>query len=200
MDTFATLIDSYIALWNETNADARLALAESVWAPDGRYVDPLLAAHGPAAISAGVGAVQSQFPGWVFRLAAPIDAHHDQARFQWELGPAGAEPQAVGFDVAVRDEVGRLQLVLGFLDRVPPADDTPAHDTTDRHHRMTTVRAPTPPRMLSPGRRAGQVTGASWSSGTGSGWWRVEAASESLILSAGSRANSASTAATMKAT
>jgi hypothetical protein len=129
MDTFATLIDSYIALWNETDEHARRTLAETVWAPDGRYVDPLLAANGPAAISAGVGAVQGQFPGWVFRLAAPIDAHHDQARFQWELGPAGAEPQAVGFDVAVRNDDGRLQLVLGFLDRVPSVHDTVASDT-----------------------------------------------------------------------
>jgi hypothetical protein len=120
MDAFTTLIDSYIAFWNETDDQARRALAETLWAPDGRYVDPLLAAEGPAAIAAGVGAVQQQFPGRVFRLATPIDAHHDQARFHWELGPDQGYAEAVGFDVAVRHE-DKLQLVLGFLDRVPGA-------------------------------------------------------------------------------
>jgi hypothetical protein len=54
-----------------------------------------------------------------FRLAGAVDAHHDQARFTWELGPAGADAIVVGFDVAQRDADGRLALVLGFLDRVP---------------------------------------------------------------------------------
>jgi hypothetical protein len=26
-----------------------------------------------------------------FRLAGAVDAHHDQARFTWELGPDGAD-------------------------------------------------------------------------------------------------------------
>jgi hypothetical protein len=76
-------------------------------------------ARGVEAIDATIGAVQQQFPGFVFRLAGPVDAHHDQARFSWELGPAGEEALVVGSDVAVRDEEGRLSLVLGFLDRVP---------------------------------------------------------------------------------
>jgi hypothetical protein len=54
-----------------------------------------------------------------FRLAGPVDAHHDQARFTWELGPDGADALVVGFDVAQRDSDGRLALVLGFLDKVP---------------------------------------------------------------------------------
>jgi hypothetical protein len=55
----------------------------------------------------------------VFTLAGPVDAHHRQARFTWGLGPEGAEPLVVGFDVAVTDETGRLTAVLGFLDKVP---------------------------------------------------------------------------------
>jgi hypothetical protein len=48
-----------------------------------------------------------------------VDAHHQQARFTWGLGPDGAEPLVVGFDVAVTDGDGRLRTVLGFLDKVP---------------------------------------------------------------------------------
>jgi hypothetical protein len=54
-------------------------------------------------------------------LAGPVDGHHDQVRFSWELGPAGADAPVAGFDVAVVSDDGRIQTVLGFLDRVPAA-------------------------------------------------------------------------------
>jgi len=38
-----------------------------------------------------------------------------------EALPAGQEAPIVGFDVAVTDAAGRLQTVLGFLDKVPAA-------------------------------------------------------------------------------
>jgi hypothetical protein len=63
--------------------------------------------------------VQAQFPGFVFRLAGPVDGHHEQARFSWELGPADGPAPIAGSDVAVTDGNGRLRTVLGFLDRVP---------------------------------------------------------------------------------
>ena len=55
----------------------------------------------------------------LFTLSGPVDAHHRQVRFTWGLGPEGAEPLVMGFDVAVCDGDGRLSSVLGFLDRVP---------------------------------------------------------------------------------
>jgi hypothetical protein len=76
---------------------------------------------GREAIAATIAAVQAQFPGFVFRLAGPVDAHHDQVRFTWHLGPEGAEALIAGFDVAVTDGDGRIRAVLGFLDRVPAA-------------------------------------------------------------------------------
>jgi hypothetical protein len=48
-----------------------------------------------------------------------VDAHHNLARFTWELGQDGAEAVVVGFDVAVLSEDGRLREVHGFLDKVP---------------------------------------------------------------------------------
>jgi hypothetical protein len=82
-------------------------------------VDPLTAAEGREAIADMIGAVQEQFPGFVFRLSGPVDGHHNQARFGWELSPAGARATIVGFDVAVSDDSGRIRTVLGFLDKVP---------------------------------------------------------------------------------
>jgi len=121
MSDFTELAEQYIAMWNETDPSARQALINEIWSPDGRYTDPLAEVRGREEIDQIVAAVQAQFPGMRFRLAGPVDAHHDQARFTWELGPDGAEAPVVGFDVVQRDGDGRLALVLGFLDKVPAA-------------------------------------------------------------------------------
>lgn len=113
------LIAQYLQCWNETDATARRKLIDDVWADDARYVDPLVEAEGRDDIDATIAAVHDQFPGFVFTAAGTADAHHRQTRFTWGLGPEGAEPLVVGFDVAVTDEDGRISRVYGFLDKVP---------------------------------------------------------------------------------
>jgi hypothetical protein len=114
------IVERYLAAWNETDAVKRRSLVDGLWAADARYTDPLADAHGRAEIDGLIGAVQQQFPGFVFTLGGAVDAHHDQARFSWHLGPAGAaEPVVIGFDVAVLDGDGQLRSVYGFLDKVP---------------------------------------------------------------------------------
>ncbi|MFC4536027.1 nuclear transport factor 2 family protein [Sphaerisporangium dianthi] len=116
------LVNQYIAVWNETDPAARRAAIDRLWAEDGTYVDPLAAAEGHAAIDSVIAAAQSHFPGFVFRLSGPVDAHHHLARFGWSLAPdAAAESVVDGFDVVVLTEDGRLRDVLGFLDKVPTA-------------------------------------------------------------------------------
>jgi hypothetical protein len=113
------VIARYLDCWNETEPAARRKLIDEVWTIDAEYTDPLAQAHGRDEIDATIGAVQQQFPGLVFSLAGPIDAHHQQARFTWGLGPEGAEPLVIGFDVAVTDDDAKIRTVLGFLDKVP---------------------------------------------------------------------------------
>ena len=113
------IVERYIASWNETDPERRRKLVDELWADRASYTDPLAEARGRDAIDALIAAVQAQFPGFVFTLAGPVDAHHNQARFTWGLGPADAEPVVIGFDVAVATEDGRLGTVLGFLDKVP---------------------------------------------------------------------------------
>jgi hypothetical protein len=120
MPDFTKLAEQYIATWNETDPSARRALIDEVWSPGGQYIDPLAEVTGRDQIDAVIAAAQEQFAGMTFRLAGAVDAHHDQARFTWELGPEGTAI-VVGFDVAKRDADGRLALVLGFLDKVPSA-------------------------------------------------------------------------------
>jgi SnoaL-like domain len=112
-------IERYIASWNQTDPGLRRRLVGELWAEDASYTDPLAEAHGRDQIDEVIAAAQAQFPGLTFSLAGPVDAHHRQARFSWGLGPDGAEPVVVGFDVAVADQDGRLTSVIGFLDKVP---------------------------------------------------------------------------------
>jgi hypothetical protein len=121
MSDFDIVVQRYLAAWNETDPDRRLAAVEQAFASDVRYVDPLAAVEGHAALAGLIGAVQGQFPGLVFSSGGPVDAHHEQARFTWHLGPAGEQPVIVGFDVAELGPDGRIRTVLGFIDQAPAA-------------------------------------------------------------------------------
>lgn len=90
-----------------------------------------MSVRGRDGLDATIAAVQGQFGGLVFSLAGAVDAHHDIARFTWYLGPKGAEPVAIGFDVAVVGDDGLISQVLGFLDKVPAgARPLPGCDAT----------------------------------------------------------------------
>jgi hypothetical protein len=117
---FDTAVRRYLAAWNATDPQARRARIEEAFTPDVRYVDPLAAVEGHDGLGQLIGAAQEMFPGLVFTSGGPVDAHHDQARFVWHLGPAGGgEPPVVGFDVAELGPDGRIRTVLGFIDRAP---------------------------------------------------------------------------------
>jgi ketosteroid isomerase-like protein len=118
------LVERYLETWNETDPNARGEALASVWAEDAEYVDPLAAVTGRDEISDLIGSVQQQVPDHVFRLSDTndVDAHHNVMRFWWELVPtSGGEPLAIGFDVAVTKNDGRIGRVVGFLDKAPAA-------------------------------------------------------------------------------
>src|SRR5436190_6533873 len=87
MTNVTELIDSYIQMWNETDAERRRKLIEQIWTEAASYVDPMMQAEGHAGIDAMVQGVQDGFPGYRFRRTSEVDAHHTCVRFTWELGP-----------------------------------------------------------------------------------------------------------------
>jgi hypothetical protein len=113
--TVIDLVARYLETWNETDPAARRKAIDGLWAPDGVYSDPIATAEGRDQIDATIAAVQGQFPGLAFTLAGPVDAHHNIARFTWNLG----DELVVGFDVLVLDADGQISKVYGFLDKVP---------------------------------------------------------------------------------
>jgi hypothetical protein len=120
MDNPQQLIEAYIATFNETDSGRRTELVAALYADDSTYTDPHVDLRGPAQISQFIEQTQQQFPGYLFRLRGAIDAHHDQARFQWAAGPADDPDRFVGFDVVVADN-GRISNVYGFTDVAPEA-------------------------------------------------------------------------------
>jgi hypothetical protein len=119
MTEYNDVATRYIESWNETDPKARRTILEALWTGDGHYTDPLADVQGIDGLDATIAAVQGQFPTFRFRLVGPVDGHGLQCRFAWELGPEGADAPVAGFDVAVLTAEGKVQRVLGFLDRVP---------------------------------------------------------------------------------
>lgn len=115
---YAELIECYIALWNEADAERRAALIARTFTENARYRDPLMAGAGPADIDRLVQRVQAQFPGHTLRLAGGVDGFGDRVRCSWELVPehGPAVVKATDFGVIVD---GRLAEVTGFFDQVP---------------------------------------------------------------------------------
>jgi hypothetical protein len=116
MSDLDQLIARYVATWNDTDAAHRLAEIQAVWEADGQYVDPINDVRGAEQLNDAIGGFQTQFPGVVFRLVGPIDAHHAHARFNWAFGPEGGDPIVTGTDVLVHTANGRLSSVVGFFD------------------------------------------------------------------------------------
>lgn len=118
MTDITTIAQTYIAAWNETDADKRAALLNAHWSEDAVYADPLMAGRGRAEIAGLIGGVHAQFPGFRFVLLGRPDGHGSNGRFSWGLGPDGVEPVIEGTDfVEIAD--GQLRKVTGFLDKVP---------------------------------------------------------------------------------
>ena len=112
------VVDGYFAMWNETDPGRRREAIAAAWSQDGSYVDPMLEAEGAEALDRMVAAVHERFPGHRFQLVGAIDAHHDRARWGWELaGPDGGPAVVAGVDFAVLTPDGRLREVTGFFEQ-----------------------------------------------------------------------------------
>src|SRR3954454_5431107 len=107
MTDVTTVVDQYIAMWNETDPGERRAIVTRAFSDDGTYLDPLMAGDGPAGIDAMVAGAQEQFPGVRFELVSGPEQHHDRVRFTWRmLGGDGSGEVARGVDFATLADDG----------------------------------------------------------------------------------------------
>jgi SnoaL-like domain len=111
-----TLVNNYIAMWNETDPQRRRELVADTVTEDADYVDPVMEGGGIDGITEMIGAAQPQFPGHRFALVAGPEAHHDRLRFTWSLAADGGAPVAVGVDFVSLGDDGRMRSITGFLE------------------------------------------------------------------------------------
>jgi hypothetical protein len=114
------LVVGYLAAWNERDAARRRALIARVWTEDAMYVDAHRRGVGHDGIDSMIATAQSQFNGYVLRLASSIEAHNGYVRFSWAAGGTPEAPLYLGgtdFGMVAPD--GRLKTIAGFVDAAP---------------------------------------------------------------------------------
>jgi hypothetical protein len=116
-----TVVDAYIASLNELDADARAELVAQAWTEDARCADPFQDVQGHAALAQIAPNVQGLYPGAQFRRTTGVDAHHEFARFAWEMVGAGGDVLLHGMDVIIVAPDGRIGGLAGFFGDFPAA-------------------------------------------------------------------------------
>jgi hypothetical protein len=115
------LVDRYVALWNEPDVDRRRQAIVALWTPDGLHYATNQTCHGYRALEDRVtrSYERSIAPGLNhFRHADNIEAHHNVVRFNWHMvRKADAHVVAVGFDLFVLADDGRIAADYQFIDR-----------------------------------------------------------------------------------
>src|SRR4051812_4800719 len=114
------VVDANLTAYGEPDADRRSAMIADSWASDGRLIDPPLDGRGHDGIDAMFVAVQGMFAGHSFRRTTAIDAHHDRARYGWELVAPDGTVALAGVDYAEVDDDGKLRTITGFFGELPP--------------------------------------------------------------------------------
>jgi hypothetical protein len=114
-------VHGYLACWNTTNVAERAELVARWWTPDARMTDPLVDVEGHDALVAVFAAFHEQYPGCSFRRTGACDAHHDLARWGWEMVDPSGTVLLDGLDVALVTDDGRLRYVVGFFGAAIPS-------------------------------------------------------------------------------
>ena len=118
-----TVIDTYMDAYSEPDTARRAALVAKTFTADGELIDPPIDGKGHAGITEMMGAVLGHYPDHRFRRTTGIDAHHNVARYGWELVDTAGTVALNGTDVAEFDDGGAISRVLGFLGDLPARDD-----------------------------------------------------------------------------
>jgi hypothetical protein len=119
--TFETIIDTYCAAWNETDAAKRDAILSPVWGEGATYTDPTVHLTGRAALVVHIDAVFARYPGSTIVRTSVVDVHHDVARFVWKKVLADGTSLPEGIDFAEVGNDGRLVRIVGFFGPLSPA-------------------------------------------------------------------------------
>jgi SnoaL-like domain len=118
LDFDALMKANMTRVFNERNAQRRLAALGELYAKDAIFYDPEAVATGPEAISGAVETLLRNLPpDFVFTAAGPAVGHNGAARLFWRVGRPNGPVVITGTDVA-HIENGRIKRLYVFVDSV----------------------------------------------------------------------------------
>lgn len=127
MSNLTSVVNRYMAVWNEPDPTIRRKRIQELWPEDGATCHRLLDARGYDAIEARVREAHEKWVrdgGYVFRARPNVVGHHNVAKFNWEMIPAkGGEIAAIGFDFFVLTDDERIQSDYMFNETYTPSDE-----------------------------------------------------------------------------
>jgi hypothetical protein len=104
-----------LAIFGERDSVARMKELETIWLPEGVFVDPGGRHVGLSAINSKVTELQARFPDYAFTERGPVDVMHGIGRLAWGYGPEDNRGAVTGVDIAVTRD-GRLLELYAFID------------------------------------------------------------------------------------
>lgn len=112
------LVERYIALWNEPDAEKRNKTISELWTEDGAQFLPSQTFRGQRALIERVSSAHEEFVkagGFLFKQLGEADALHDAVKFTWEMVPAtGGAAAASGLIFLILSDDGRIRLDYQF--------------------------------------------------------------------------------------
>jgi len=115
------LVDRYVAIWHEPDAERRRRNVAQLWAEDGVQLLPSLEIRGHKALEERVEAAYEEFVktgGFLWRRSGDVHGHHDALKFTWEMVLAvGGDVAATGTIFLLLSEDGRIRLDYQFIEQ-----------------------------------------------------------------------------------
>ena len=118
MSNIESIVENYVASWNETDPARRQSSLAASCAANASYRDPVMVSDGQAGLDAMLAGVQAKFPGFVLRRISKVDSHNNAVRFAWSLGPAAGPSVVEGVDFATLSADGKLASIVGLIDKM----------------------------------------------------------------------------------
>jgi hypothetical protein len=117
-DGITQLVDRYIAIWHESDAERRRKSIADLWTEDGVQFTSSREIRGHKALEERVKAAHEKFvktDGFLFKRQGEVQGHHDALKFTWEMVPAnGGDVAATGTIFLLLSEDERIHLDYQF--------------------------------------------------------------------------------------
>jgi hypothetical protein len=112
------LANLYVAVWNETDAQARRRAIAALWLPDGIHYVRDREARGYSALEERIiGSHQKNVrdAGYRFRAMGNAQALRNAVTFNWEMVAPDGNVAAVGLEFLIVDERNRIAVDYQFI-------------------------------------------------------------------------------------